>query len=60
MNTMILCDNLIDYGIATEDEIRLVTSINGFTIETLNQILYSREGYRNWEQYKSSKSEEEE
>lgn len=46
-------DNIIEYGIATEDELRLVTSINGSNIETLNSVLYSRTSYRDWEQYKS-------
>lgn len=43
--------DLIDYSIATEEEIDLVTSINGMSIETLNDILYVRTGYRNWYQY---------
>tara|TARA_R110002012_G_scaffold74702_1_gene189256 strand:+ start:4772 stop:4969 length:198 start_codon:yes stop_codon:yes gene_type:complete len=60
MEAMILCDDLIDNGIATEDEIRLVTSINGFTVDTLNQILYSRVGYRDWKQYMESLNREEE
>ena len=46
-----LYDNLIECGIAKESEINLVCSINGSSVDTLNQILYSREGYRTWEQY---------
>jgi len=46
-------DNIVEYGIATENELRLVTSINGSNIEALNSVLYSRVGYRDWEQYKS-------
>lgn len=41
---------LILRDIATEDEIQLVTSINGYTIETLNDILYVRTGYRSLDQ----------
>lgn len=41
---------LEDRGIATEEEIRLVTDINGFTEEALLDILYARTGYRNFEQ----------
>ena len=48
-----LWDNIVEYGIATEDELRLVTSINGSNIESLNSVLYSRTSYRDWEQYKS-------
>jgi len=41
---------LIDNGIATAEEIDLVTKINGYTIEALNDIIYVRTGYRNIEQ----------
>ena len=44
-------DNLISYNIATESELRLVTSINGSNMESLNSVLYSRTSYRDWEQY---------
>jgi len=40
-----LYDYLIDYGIANEDEISLVTNINGINDEALNDILYVRMGY---------------
>lgn len=41
---------LIDNGIATPDEINLVSKINGYTIEMLHDILYVRTGYRSLEQ----------
>ena len=41
---------LIDYGIATEEEINLVADINGFSEETMNDILYARTGYRDLSQ----------
>lgn len=44
-------DLLVNYGIATEDELRLVIDINGYTGKTLNDVLYARTGYRSWEQY---------
>ena len=47
-----LYDYLIDCNIATEQEICLVTSINGYNIESLESILYSRTGYRSLEQIK--------
>jgi len=43
-------DYLVDFGIATEKEIRLVTSINGTTEDSLNAILFCRTGYRSVEQ----------
>lgn len=39
------------YGIATTEEISLVTSIIGTTEKTMLDILYARTGYRNFEQY---------
>ena len=44
-------DFLVEYGIATEEEIRLVTAINGYNEETLNDILYVRTGNRSVEQF---------
>lgn len=43
---------LIENGIATEKEISLVCDINGYNQETLNDILYARTGYRDFEQIK--------
>lgn len=42
-------DKLIELDIATENEIDLVCQINGNTIDTLNNILYARTGYRELE-----------
>ena len=49
-----LWDFLIEYGVATDDEIRLVTNINGYSVETLNDILFARTGYRSMEQLRDS------
>lgn len=38
---------LIDNGIATEEELQLVTSINGYNEISLNDVLHVRTGYRN-------------
>ncbi|HHX67499.1 MAG TPA: hypothetical protein GX708_05510 [Gallicola sp.] len=43
-------DSIIELGIATEKELELITSINGYNIETLNDVIYARTGYRNIEQ----------
>jgi hypothetical protein len=45
------------YGIATEKEIMLVTKINGFSVETMNDILYARTGYRSIEQLEDEEDE---
>lgn len=41
---------LVDMGIATDDEVSLVTSINGYNEESMESILYVRTGYRSFEQ----------
>ena len=43
-------DYLLENGYATEEELRLVTSINGHNLETLNDILFVRTGYHDVEQ----------
>lgn len=42
------------YGIATREEIDLVTAISGWTLETLNKILYYRTGYTDLESFYES------
>lgn len=41
---------LLDYGIATEDEIDLVRAINGKNEKVCLDILYVKTGYRNFDQ----------
>ena len=43
-------DLLIEYGVATQEELKLVTCINGYNIDTLNDVIYVRTGYRDIEQ----------
>jgi hypothetical protein len=43
-------DRLEDEGIATCDELKLITDINGYDMKTLNDVLYARTGYRDFEQ----------
>ena len=47
-----LWDYIIDCRIETEDEVALVTSINGTNLEAFESILFSRTGYRDLEQIK--------
>ena len=51
-------DFLLDYDIATDDEIQLVTAINGYNEKSLNDILFVRTGYRNFDQYKEYELDE--
>lgn len=41
---------LLDYDIATENELQLVTNINGYKIESLESIIYSRTGLNSVDQ----------
>lgn len=43
-------DRLIDDGIATEEELQLVTDIVGFNEKAMLDVLYSRTGFRNFDQ----------
>lgn len=45
-------DYLIETGIATEEELKLVTCINGYNIESLNAVIYARTAYHDLEQLK--------
>lgn len=47
-----LWDFIIDNNIATESELQLVTSINGWTEETMNDVIYAKKGLRSYEQCK--------
>jgi len=44
-------DFIIERNIATEETLQVVTSINGYNAETLNEVLYAVTGYRNIEQF---------
>jgi len=50
MNVNQLWDYLLDNGIVTEETLQVVTSINGYTVETLLDVLYAKTGYRTVEQ----------
>jgi hypothetical protein len=43
-------DRIVDLNIATQEELELITSINGYNIESLNDVIYVRTGYRDIEQ----------
>ena len=46
---------LVDNNLFTEDELNLVTCINGYTLETLNGCIYARYGYHSLEQMEQIK-----
>lgn len=47
-------EKMIEWGIATENELQLVTDILGYNLDTLNDIIFARTGYRDLEQYEES------
>ena len=44
-------DITVEHGIATEEELELVTAINGYHDDALNDVIWVRTGYRNIEQF---------
>ena len=46
----LLYNYYIDSGMFTQNEIDLIISINGWNVETFNDVLYARYGYRDLEQ----------
>lgn len=50
MDRMELWDAIVEHGIATEEELELVTAINGYHDDALNDVIFVRTGYRNIEQ----------
>lgn len=57
MNLEDMWDFLAGYGFATDDEIDLVTRINGYNEKSLEDILYIRTGYLNFDQIDQIKEE---
>ena len=47
-----LYDFIVDNNIATEDEVRLVTDISGWSEDTMTSIIFARTGLRSYEQCK--------
>lgn len=45
---------IVELGIATEEELQLITCINGYNAKTLNDVIYARTGYHNIEQLQES------
>jgi len=50
-NTDFAWDFCLDHEIASEQELNLVTKLNGFNWETIMDVIYVRTGYRDIEQY---------
>lgn len=44
-------ETMLDYGIASEDAMRLVTNINGYNESTLDDIIDVQTGYKTFEDW---------
>ena len=42
-------DTIIELGVATDAEIKLVFNINGYSMDTVESVIYARTGYKNIE-----------
>ena len=47
-------DYLIEYNYVSEDTLKVITSINGYNQETINDVIYATTGYRDIEQLTGS------
>ena len=60
-NEMIKYDQIVEYGIATADELNLARNLmDGEWNEVLDRVVYIRTGYRTFEQYIEAEMEEDE
>lgn len=53
-------DEIVTYGIATEEEINLCLNMNGVSMGVLNMIINIRTGYRDIDQFISAEIEDNE
>ena len=51
-------DYLIESGLASEETLQVVTNINGYSLDTLESVLYALEGYHSFSQYLEESEEE--
>ena len=52
-------DYLIETGLVTEQTLQVVTSINGYSKDTLESVLYAVAGYRSFDQLDDEDNEDE-
>lgn len=51
MNINNLYDTLIDNNFFTSEELNLLTDVVGYNIDTLNNAIYARYGYQDYESF---------
>ena len=50
-------DYLVESQIATKEELTLITNINGYNEQSLNDVIYARTGYHDIEQLQEANNE---
>lgn len=50
---------MVETGLASEDTLQVVTSINGYSLDTLESVLYATAGYRKFSQMEEEDDEDE-
>lgn len=55
----LLWNDVVNYGIATDEELQLITCINGYNEDALNDVVYVRTGYRELSSYLGEDEDEE-
>ena len=50
----LIWDCIILYGIASEETLQIITSINGYNEKTLNDVIYVVTGYHDIKQFEDS------
>lgn len=53
-------DYLIENGLASEETLQVVTSINGYSLDTLESVLYATAGYHKFSQMDDEEDEDDE
>ena len=53
-------DKLVEEHNVSEEALKIVTSINGYSVDTLEDVLYVVSGYRSFEQLEYEENEKEE
>lgn len=59
MNVEEAWDYLIETGLASEETLQVVTSINGYSLDTLESVLYATAGYHKFSQLTDEEDEDE-
>ena len=51
-------ETMVEYGVATNEELGLACALCGTNVETMRRVLYTRTGYRTLEQWEQEVFEE--